>query len=151
MSHSDPDARPQLFERLRGIKAQSAGRWVACCPAHEDRTPSLSIQIVDDGKVLLHCHAGCTLDAVLRAMGLTLRDLLPPTNRRSGRTHGASAGRARSYATVEDAVAGLARSLLGWNVTATWLYANNRKLPIFAIARFDCHDKKTYKIGRAHV
>jgi len=42
--------------------------WVACCPAHADKHPSLSIDEGRDGKVLLHCHAGCTQDEVIDAL-----------------------------------------------------------------------------------
>lgn len=49
--------------------------WQARCPAHEDGRASLSISQGDDGRVLLHCHAGCVTDAVLRAAGLTFADL----------------------------------------------------------------------------
>ena len=57
--------------------------WQACCPAHEDRTPSLSITPQDD-RILLHCHAGCETREVVAALGYELRDLyitpepLPP-------------------------------------------------------------------------
>ena len=44
--------------------------WVVRCPAHDDRNPSLSISTGKDGKVLLHCHAGC--DQSIRGMGLIL-------------------------------------------------------------------------------
>ncbi len=47
--------------------------WTARCPAHDDRTPSLSIRAAHDGKVLVHCHAGCDqkcVIAALRAHGL---------------------------------------------------------------------------------
>ena len=47
--------------------------WMARCPAHEDTTPSLSISIGRDRKMLVHCHAGCEQAAVisaLRALGL---------------------------------------------------------------------------------
>src|SRR5262245_61182843 len=50
---------------------------MARCPAHEDRNPSLSIGVGDDGRVLLHCWAGCTVQAILGALGLELRDLFP--------------------------------------------------------------------------
>ena len=50
---------------------------MAKCPAHEDRTASLSISAGDDGRVLLNCHAGCELDAILRAVHLERRDLFP--------------------------------------------------------------------------
>jgi putative DNA primase/helicase len=46
-----------IAKSLGGRKA-GAG-WTACCPAHDDRTPSLSISISDDGRVLVRCHAGC--------------------------------------------------------------------------------------------
>ncbi len=42
--------------------------WVACCPAHADKNPSLSIDEGPNGKVLLHCHAGCTQDEVIDAL-----------------------------------------------------------------------------------
>jgi len=48
--------------------------WTVCCPAHDDKTPSLSIT-PEGGRVLLHCFAGCEPLAVLRALGLTWRDL----------------------------------------------------------------------------
>src|SRR5262245_66520020 len=48
--------------------------WKACCPAHDDHTPSLSITPAPD-KVLVYCHAQCPLDAILAALGLTRRDL----------------------------------------------------------------------------
>jgi putative DNA primase/helicase len=48
--------------------------WQACCPGHDDTTPSLSITARGE-KVLLHCHAGCTSAAIVAALGLTLGDL----------------------------------------------------------------------------
>src|SRR5262249_51337398 len=43
----------------------------------DDRVPSLSIKEGSDGRVLLHCHAGCSIDDILRALGLARRDLFP--------------------------------------------------------------------------
>jgi putative DNA primase/helicase len=51
----------------RGSRRSGAG-WVACCPAHEDRTPSLSLRDSPDGQVLIHCHAGCSQAAVIAAL-----------------------------------------------------------------------------------
>lgn len=45
------------------------------CPAHEDRSASGTLDEGSDGRVLLHCHAGCSLDAIVAALGLTPRDL----------------------------------------------------------------------------
>ena len=54
---------------------------MACCPAHDDSNPSLSIDEADDGRVLLHCHRGCATDAVVSSMGLAMSDLFPPKER----------------------------------------------------------------------
>jgi hypothetical protein len=51
------------------------GDWQ--CPAHQDHTPSLSVHQGHDGRVLLHCHAGCAPEQVAAALGLTMRDLFP--------------------------------------------------------------------------
>jgi putative DNA primase/helicase len=63
-----------LLERLQGAKQTAAGRWIARCPAHEDRTPSLSIRDAG-GTVLLFCHAGCDAESVLAAVNLGWADL----------------------------------------------------------------------------
>ena len=55
-----------VAKALGGRKAGSS--WMARCPAHDDRDPSLSIQDAPDGKVLLHCHAGCAQAAVIAAL-----------------------------------------------------------------------------------
>lgn len=47
-----------VLSRVTNVKPNSGG-WLACCPAHEDRSPSLSINAGDDGRVLLKCFAGC--------------------------------------------------------------------------------------------
>ena len=51
--------------------------WRACCPAHADRRPSLSISVGEQGQVLLKCFAGCSLERIVEAMGLTMTDLFP--------------------------------------------------------------------------
>lgn len=53
------------------------GRWQGLCPAHEDRTPSLSIRLTPEGTVLLHCFAGCPTESVLAALGLEWKALFP--------------------------------------------------------------------------
>jgi hypothetical protein len=53
---------------IRGLEARRSGSaWMAKCPAHEDSNPSLSIR-EDGGKVLLHCHAGCSQRDVVDAL-----------------------------------------------------------------------------------
>jgi len=67
----------------RGKKPRGNDRgWTALCPAHEDNTPSLSIGVGADDRVLIHCHAGCQQTDILNALDLTLADLFagPRTN-----------------------------------------------------------------------
>ena len=73
----------ELVSRLERVKRSGTG-WTARCPAHDDRTPSLSIDEGDDGRLLLKCHAGCATEAVVAALGLTLADLSPDTPGRNG-------------------------------------------------------------------
>jgi putative DNA primase/helicase len=49
---------------------KSGSGHVACCPAHPDISPSLSLRDADDGKVLVRCHAGCSQDAVIAALSV---------------------------------------------------------------------------------
>ncbi|WP_166819883.1 DUF3987 domain-containing protein [Thalassoroseus pseudoceratinae] len=51
--------------------------YLTRCPAHDDHNPSLSIGTGDDGRVLLKCFAGCKVDAICDAVGLTVNDLMP--------------------------------------------------------------------------
>ena len=66
-----------LLDRLDRVRQSGSGRWIARCPAHEDRSPSLSIRELDDGRVLLHDFGGCEVGDVLAAVGLALADLFP--------------------------------------------------------------------------
>lgn len=66
-----------LLSRLDKVRATGHSEWVACCPAHEDRSPSLSVKDTEDGRVLLHCFAGCSAEDVLTSVGLTFADIMP--------------------------------------------------------------------------
>ncbi|MCP5525371.1 MAG: AAA family ATPase [Verrucomicrobiales bacterium] len=68
-------------------KAHGASQWEARCPAHEDRRASLSIGEGSDGKVIMHCHAGCTAEAVCGAVGVKVADLFPQ-EKRNGKPRG---------------------------------------------------------------
>ena len=51
-------------------------KLTAQCPAHEDKTPSLSVTIGEDGdRVVLHCFTGCPTDEIVAELGWTMRDL----------------------------------------------------------------------------
>lgn len=65
-----------LLARLEGVRTNGPGRWVARCPAHRDRSPSLSVA-EKEGRVLLHCFAGCGAIDVLEAVGMSWSDVMP--------------------------------------------------------------------------
>ncbi|MBI1742213.1 AAA family ATPase [Candidatus Acetothermia bacterium] len=65
-----------IINRLTNVQKKDKG-WTAHCPAHDDQRSSLSVGMGADGKVLLHCHAGCKLEAIVRALNLQTRDLFP--------------------------------------------------------------------------
>lgn len=66
-----------ILERLQKVRPSGYGKFMACCPAHEDRSPSLSVRVEDNGKVLLHCFAGCPPEDVVEAVGMRMMDLAP--------------------------------------------------------------------------
>lgn len=70
-----------LLTRLTKVKKSGPNKWVACCPAHEDRSPSLAIK-ESDGTILLHCFAGCSVDDVCGAIGVEMVELFPPSDKR---------------------------------------------------------------------
>jgi hypothetical protein len=65
-----------ILGRLDGVKRSGRG-WVAKCPAHADRSPSLSIAEGDEGRILIKCFASCDVTDVLTALGLDFQDLFP--------------------------------------------------------------------------
>lgn len=66
-----------ILSRLDKVKPTGRGRWMACCPAHDDRTPSMVITETD-GRVLMHCFAECSIDDILGAIGVEMAALFPP-------------------------------------------------------------------------
>ncbi len=65
-----------LLSRLDKVKPNGSGKWLSCCPAHPDKSPSLAIKEID-GKILIHCFAGCQVSEIVSAIGLQLSDLMP--------------------------------------------------------------------------
>lgn len=82
-----------VFKGLLGFKETGKDQYQACCPAHDDKQPSLSIRIAQDGRILLHCHARCQPEKICAALGIEMKDLFadswgrdsgtsPPVNQR---------------------------------------------------------------------
>jgi hypothetical protein len=87
MKNSNDYARPPSDAMQRVVAALRAigitpkpvkGGYEALCPAHDDTNPSLSINPGDDGRVLIHCHAGCPPESVVASLDLKMSDLMGP-------------------------------------------------------------------------
>jgi len=66
-----------LLNYLDKVRKNGTDKWISCCPAHDDKSPSLAIKEGDNGRILLHCFAGCSTDEITGALGLKLTDLFP--------------------------------------------------------------------------
>lgn len=64
-----------FVSRLAGVNPKGRDKWMACCPAHDDRDPSLSVAVAPNGNILLRCWAGCSAHDVVSSLGLSLGDL----------------------------------------------------------------------------
>lgn len=100
-----------IVSRFEAVKRTGPGRFIARCPAHKDRRASLSIRELDDGRWLIHCFAGCSVQDVVAAVGMSLEELFPA---RTGPGEGRAAER-RPFS-VRDLVDALAKEL-----TVAWV------------------------------
>lgn len=75
----------QLLSRLENVKRTGAGRWIARCPAHDDRRASLAIRETETGVILVHDFAGCAVESVLAALGIDMADLFPERDSQHGK------------------------------------------------------------------
>jgi hypothetical protein len=150
-----------LTSKLHGVKKSGSG-WSARCPAHDDRKASLSVSEGDDGRALVKCHAGCTTEQVVAAVGLELRDLFPEQTgwaagliARNGRSHGQPRaerpppraerppGEGQTFATAHDALAVLDRQL--GRHSCHWTYTDRAGQPVGLVARWDGLNGKTIR------
>lgn len=67
----------KLLAQCKKVRETGRGTWVACCPAHEDKNPSMTVRELADGMVLVHCFAGCGAGDIISAVGLQFDDLFP--------------------------------------------------------------------------
>lgn len=70
----------QLLSSLSKVRKVGPDSWVACCPAHADKSPSLTVKATPE-TILLHCFAGCAPVEILGAVGMTFDDLYPAHDR----------------------------------------------------------------------
>jgi hypothetical protein len=77
---TNQDRLEAILSRLKGAHRYN-GYWMALCPAHNDKNPSLKVQPGEDGRILIHCFAGCKPERILSAIGLDWDVLYPPDRR----------------------------------------------------------------------
>ncbi len=133
-----------VLSKLPDVKRNGNG-WTARCPAHDDGRASLSVAVGDDGRALVHCHAGCTTEAVVAALGLTLADLMLDSNRKpcsapQVATKARKASRRKKsdppvYAASQDAIAELERK--HGPRSAVWTYHDAARHPVGMVVRWD--------------
>ena len=129
------------------VPKRSGSGWSCRCPAHDDKHPSLSIGIGDEGRVLLNCHAGCETKAIMTSLGLEMKDLMP--RRQSATTptqsHPPSSG---GFALPDEAVAALEHTL--GPVSKRWVYTDAAGEPVGEILRWDNPTGKTIRPVSKH-
>lgn len=125
-----------------GSTPRRSGSGYACrCPAHDDRSPSLSVNVGENGHVLLHCHAGCPLASILFALDLSTADL-----RGDGGAQPKPVEKAK-YPTAQAAMSAY-ESRLGKH-TQHWVYRDASNNPVGVVCRWDTPTgKKILPIAR---
>lgn len=98
-----------LLARLDRVRQSAPGRWMARCPAHEDKSPSLSIRELDDGRILVHDFGGCAAPDILAAVGLSIADMFPEPLTQHGT---AKLARPNHWHTTREALRSLHRDVL---------------------------------------
>lgn len=68
------NSEQEFLTLLNKVKQKAPNQFMACCPAHEDNNPSLSIKF-DNGKILIHCFAGCSYSEIINTLHLRSKDL----------------------------------------------------------------------------
>lgn len=67
-----------LLASLDKVKSTGKDRWKACCPAHEDKSPSFQLQVASDGRILMHCFSEqCSIEDICASLGVEVKDLFP--------------------------------------------------------------------------
>ena len=111
-----------FLSRVQGVRPTGNG-FQACCPAHDDKTPSLSIAEAEDGRVLVKCHAGCKTEDIISTAGVSFADLAP-----------------RRYASADEALAVLSQRL--GRASKIWDYQDASGELVGKVVRWDKPDGK---------
>ena len=64
----------KIVEQTKATTTGSGGQYSGLCPAHNDRSPSLSLTLTED-RILIKCHSGCSIKEVCSGLGIKESDL----------------------------------------------------------------------------
>ena len=134
---NDTDPVERVLAQLDGVRRESDGGFVARCPAHDDRRPSLRVARGDSGNCLLHCRAGCSTDSVLHSLGLQRADLRAPRHD-ADRAPESAQRHTQSFATAREAANAYTARLGRWS--RSWTYADAAGEPVGLVLRWDKPD-----------
>jgi hypothetical protein len=70
-----------ILSKLEKVRQRQPNQWSACCPSHEDKSPSLSIRETEDGAVLIFCFSGCSTKSIVDSLCINMSDLFPPKSK----------------------------------------------------------------------
>ena len=132
----------ELLSRLDNVKSAGEDSYTACCPAHDDRDPSLSVKREEDGRILLHCHAGCEFEEVCEALGVAAKDLAPADGRQEPPRRPEGGKRGKLHETVNDAAKAAALGLKRkhkrlYRTVATYSYRDRDGKLVAAVLRLE--------------
>jgi hypothetical protein len=108
------------------------------------------VGVGDNGSVVMHCHhvdaggqVGCTADAIVQLLGLSLKDLFPQPNGPIPKSKSSPKPK-RSWATLDQAVEAVGRAVKATSRTV-WLYLDRDGKPAMSVVRYDSPSGKTYR------
>jgi putative DNA primase/helicase len=136
-----------LLKQLEGVRKARNG-WSAHCPAHNDQRASLSVAEGGDGRALVRCHAGCSVEDVMARLNLTVRDLMPERDRPAPNRNGKPKSAPKTFPTANEAVQSLEEKLgkrSGW-----WTYRDSDGNPVGLVVRWDRPDGKEIRPVSRH-
>jgi hypothetical protein len=132
-----------------------SGQWKSRCPAHKGKSQNLSVKQADDGAVILHCHhvdatgQTCSAEAIVRALGLELRDLFPdrpgsPVSKPKVTRATSRGSNGKAWRSPEDAIAWHAKTIKGRiSERGPWIYHDPERFEVMRVYRIDYEDPET--------
>lgn len=68
----------QFLNKLDKVKSRGHNKWIACCPVHDDKSPSLAISLAEGDRLLFHCF-GCGANGIeiCKALDINPVELFP--------------------------------------------------------------------------